>query len=117
MTDPIDIAVGDRIRQLRKARGITQTELANAIGLTFQQVQKYEKARNRISASKLAQIATIFDVDVAELFRAPVNDDEGSSGDDVNQLLSYVNEMPVEVRRHFKDLLGAIVEHQPRRSA
>lgn len=117
MTDPIDIAVGDRIRQLRKARGITQTELANAIGLTFQQVQKYEKARNRISASKLAQIATIFDVDVAELFRAPVNDDDSSAADDVNQLLEYVNDMPVDVRRHFKDLLGAIVEHQPRRSA
>lgn len=117
MTDPIDIAVGDRIRQLRKARGITQTELANAIGLTFQQVQKYEKARNRISASKLAQIASIFNVDIAELFQAPVNDSGDTTTEDVNVLLSYVNDMPVEVRRHFKDLLGAIVEHQPRRSA
>lgn len=117
MTDPIDIAVGDRIRQLRKARGITQTELANAIGLTFQQVQKYEKARNRISASKLAQIANIFNVDVAELFQTPVNDDEETSVDDVQQLLDYVNDMPLKVRRHFKELLGAIVEHQPRRSA
>lgn len=117
MTDPIDIAVGDRIRQLRKARGITQTELANAIGLTFQQVQKYEKARNRISASKLAQIASIFNVDVAELFHAPVNDDEQTTSDDVNKLLVYVNEMPLDVRKHFKDLLSAIVDHQPRRSA
>ncbi|MEX0299630.1 MAG: helix-turn-helix domain-containing protein [Kordiimonas sp.] len=117
MTDPIDIAVGDRIRQLRKARGITQTELANAIGLTFQQVQKYEKARNRISASKLAQIATIFNVDVAELFRAPVPNDNEAAADDVNKLLSYVNAMPMDVRKHFKDLLGAIVEHQPRQGA
>lgn len=114
MTDPIDIAVGDRIRQLRKARGITQTELASAIGLTFQQVQKYEKARNRISASKLAQIAKIFKVDVAELFEAPVDKgDQAIISDDVSTLLAYVNEMPLDVRRHFKDLLGAIVEHQP----
>mgnify|MGYP003644066868 CR=1 FL=1 len=114
MTDPIDIAVGDRIRQLRKARGITQTELATAIGLTFQQVQKYEKARNRISASKLAQIAKIFNVDVAELFEAPIKkDDEETISDDVGTLLTYVNAMPLDVRRHFKDLLKAIVEHQP----
>jgi len=119
MTDPVDIAVGDRIRQLRKARGITQTELASAIGLTFQQVQKYEKARNRISASKLAKIATIFDVDVAELFRGQVfaangNIDEGDMVE-VKQLLSFVNEMPTDVNRHFKDLLLSIADQYPQK--
>ena len=45
MSNPVDVAVGERIRQLRKERRITQTDLAEAIGLTFQQIQKYEKAQ------------------------------------------------------------------------
>ncbi|MBL4836487.1 MAG: helix-turn-helix transcriptional regulator [Kordiimonadaceae bacterium] len=117
MTDPIDIAVGKRIRQLRKDRGITQTQLGDAIGLTFQQVQKYEKARNRISASKLAQIAAIFQVDVAELFSTSMKSphDTETDMDDATILYSYIDEMPDDVRRHFKDLLGAIIEHQPQK--
>ena len=115
MADPIDIAVGNRIKQLRKARGITQTELGNAIGLTFQQVQKYEKARNRISAGKLAQIAQTFKVDVAELFRAPLIEPLSRQAiqEDAILLYSYIDEMPDDVRRHFKDLLGAIIQNQP----
>ncbi|MBV1900882.1 MAG: helix-turn-helix domain-containing protein [Kordiimonadaceae bacterium] len=116
MTDPIDIEVGKRIRQLRKDRGITQTQLGNAIGLTFQQVQKYEKARNRISASKLAQIAKIFQVNVAELFGTPMKPASNIETDatDATILHAYISEMPDDVRRHFKDLLGAIIENQPK---
>lgn len=54
---PIDIHVGARIRMKRKSLGISQKELADAIRLTFQQVQKYESGSNRISASKLLEIA------------------------------------------------------------
>lgn len=60
MTDtpnPIDVAVGARVRLRRDQLGHTQTDLANAIGVTFQQVQKYERGTNRISASRLLQIA------------------------------------------------------------
>jgi len=109
MSDPIDIAVGQRIRELRKERRITQTELANAIGLTFQQVQKYEKARNRISASKLVHIANIFDVDVATLFKTAQpthSDDEGEN--EQEQLLSCATNMSDEVRQHFFNLVDAI---------
>jgi len=53
---PIDTYVGARIRMRRHMLGMTQTALANALGLTFQQVQKYEKGTNRVSASKLQQI-------------------------------------------------------------
>jgi len=109
MSDPIDVAVGQRIRELRKERRITQTELAKAIGLTFQQVQKYEKARNRISASKLMQIANIFDVDVADLFDTPrklfPNDTRES---ETSQLLACVTNMSDEVRPHFLSLIDAI---------
>jgi transcriptional regulator with XRE-family HTH domain len=54
---PIDRHVGLRIRMRRKELGISQERLAEALGLTFQQVQKYERAANRVSASKLWQVA------------------------------------------------------------
>lgn len=55
--NPIDLHVGMRIRVRRKELGISQERLAEAIGLTFQQVQKYERAANRVSASKLYEMA------------------------------------------------------------
>jgi len=66
--NPIDQLVGRRVRVLRVARGLSQTALASRLGLTFQQVQKYEKGTNRMSASRLHQIATVLNVDVAGLF-------------------------------------------------
>jgi len=54
---PIDRHVGLRIRMRRKELGVSQDRLAEILGLTFQQVQKYERAANRVSASKLCQIA------------------------------------------------------------
>lgn len=65
---PIDMAVGARIRLTRKARGVSQQALAEAVGLTFQQIQKYERGANRVSASKLAEIAAALQVSVSELF-------------------------------------------------
>lgn len=57
--DPIDVYVGGRVRLRRKVLGMSQEALAAAIGLTFQQVQKYERGSNRISASKLYRIAKV----------------------------------------------------------
>ena len=66
---PIDIAVGRRLRLARKARGLSQGALGQGIGLTsFQQVQKYERGLNRISASKLAEAAIFLDVPIAYFF-------------------------------------------------
>ncbi|MHB8285797.1 MAG: helix-turn-helix domain-containing protein [Caulobacteraceae bacterium] len=65
--DPIDIQVGVTIRQLRKDRGISQSELGAALGITFQQVQKYERGVNRISASMLVRTAIILDVQPSAL--------------------------------------------------
>jgi transcriptional regulator with XRE-family HTH domain len=66
--DPNDRAVALRIRALRYARGMTQAELGRLIGVTFQQVQKYETGANRIGAGRLQRIAEIFDVPLAALF-------------------------------------------------
>ena len=57
VADPIDVAVGARIRLLRKVRGLSQQALAEAAGVTFQQIQKYERGANRVSASMLTRIA------------------------------------------------------------
>lgn len=65
--DPIDVAVGHRIRVRRKWLGISQSTLADHLGVSFQQVQKYERGANRVSASMLVRIAQKLDTTVGEL--------------------------------------------------
>lgn len=65
--DPIDVAVGHRIRVRRKWLGVSQSTLAEHLGVSFQQVQKYERGANRVSASMLVKIAQKLDTSVAEL--------------------------------------------------
>ena len=66
--NPIDVHVGARIRLRRTLLGINQTALAEAIGLTFQQVQKYEKGANRVSSSRLMDMANALDVSISYFF-------------------------------------------------
>lgn len=66
--DPIDLAVGDRIRAARLERGLTQAQVARAAGVTFQQIQKYERGANRVSASMLVRIAKVLDRSLISLF-------------------------------------------------
>ena len=63
-----DVAVGQRIREFRKSANLTQSELAHRIGVTFQQVQKYEKGTNRVGAGRLTQIAHALDVPIMAFF-------------------------------------------------
>ena len=78
---PIDIHVGRRVTVLRTAAGLSQADLGRHLGITFQQVQKYEKGKNRISASKLWQVAELLQVDIRALFDGLdgyiVDDDSG----------------------------------------
>ena len=66
--NPVDQHVGNRVRMRRMMLAMSQTTLGNALGLTFQQVQKYEKGTNRIGASRLQQISRTLQVPVAFLF-------------------------------------------------
>ena len=75
---PMDVHVGSRVRLRRTLMGLSQEKLGDAIGLTFQQVQKYERGMNRISASKLHHLSNILDVPVSYFFDDFVED--GSSG-------------------------------------
>lgn len=68
MTHPVDIHVGKRIRHRRWMLSMTQQQLAEAVGIKFQQIQKYETGMNRVSASRLWDIACAMDVDVSFMF-------------------------------------------------
>ncbi len=65
---PVDIHVGSRVRMRRTLLGMSQEKLGDALGLTFQQVQKYERGANRVGASRLFQISRILDVPVSFFF-------------------------------------------------
>ena len=66
--NPVDKYVGSRVRMRRIMLGMSQEKLGEALGLTFQQVQKYEKGTNRVGASRIQQIAEILQVPVSFLF-------------------------------------------------
>ena len=66
--DPIDVHVGQRVRARRKMMGYSQTQLGKELGVTFQQVQKYERGMNRIGSSRLFRIAAALDVPISYFF-------------------------------------------------
>lgn len=68
MPHPVDVHVGHMIRTTRRARGMTQQMLAAHIGVKFQQVQKYETGANRVSASRLWEIARVLDMPINHFF-------------------------------------------------
>jgi transcriptional regulator with XRE-family HTH domain len=78
--NPIDKHVGSRVRMRRMMLAMSQEKLGDALGLTFQQVQKYEKGTNRIGASRLQQISTILQVPVAFFFEGAPDMSDGSRG-------------------------------------
>ena len=109
--DPVDIYVGGRIKLRRTLMGMSQERLADALGLTFQQVQKYERGANRVSASRLKHIAQALGVSIAWLFNekadpAPVGagaapgfaESQAGFGDAIDEILQ---------RRETLDLVRA----------
>ena len=102
-----DRHVGNRVRMRRKMQGMTQEKLGQALGLTFQQVQKYEKGVNRIGASRLFQISKILDVPVQFFFEeAPHADGHRTSGmakaDSEAFILEFLNSREgLELNRAF----------------
>ncbi|WP_223479149.1 helix-turn-helix domain-containing protein [Oricola indica] len=83
--NPIDIHVGGRIRLRRTMMGMSQEKLGEQLGITFQQVQKYEKGTNRVGASRLQNIAAILGVPVSFFF-------EDAPGDSVTSEVGGMNE-------------------------
>ena len=79
--NPIDIHVGSRVRLRRTMLGMSQEKLGEALGITFQQIQKYEKGTNRVGASRLQNISTVLNVPVSFFFEdAPGDPSTGQPG-------------------------------------
>lgn len=111
MKHPVDIHVGKRVRQRRWMMGVTQQQLAEAVGIKFQQIQKYETGMNRISASRLWDIADALDVHVAFFFEGLEEDEIAKSdGHSVLGDLMADKEALELVRSYY-----AIPENQRRR--
>ncbi|MFT4074353.1 MAG: helix-turn-helix transcriptional regulator [Asticcacaulis sp.] len=89
--NPIDLHVGERVRLRRRHMGLSQEGLADRIGLTFQQVQKYERGANRISASKLFEISTALQVPVEYFFDGCSESElaEGFNESETGRLVHY----------------------------
>lgn len=121
MKHPVDVHVGKRVRHRRWMLGMTQQQLADKVGIKFQQIQKYETGMNRISASRLWDIAEAMDVSIAFFFEgfdeevdarpadATVIGDLAADKEAIELVRTY-NSIPEEQRRRLFDLarvLGA----------
>jgi len=78
---PVDVHVGARLRQRRTLLGMSQEKLGEAVGLTFQQIQKYERGANRIGASRLYQLSNVLDVLVSYFFEEMPGEVQRTRGD------------------------------------
>lgn len=105
---PLDIEVGRLVRLRRLSLDMSQTDLADRIGVTFQQVQKYEKGVNRIGASRLQQIATALEVPVSYFF----GDASRRSGKPASEMLELV-QSPQSLRllRAFARIKSPSTQH------
>lgn len=125
----IDALVGAKIKRHRLERGISQTELAAASGITFQQVQKYEKGKNRVSVARLAEIASTLGVplasfvqdlpDLSDTRRAPaavsVLDQFLATEEGVALVRAFTTIDDAAVRRGLVSLIGAVAQATIRR--
>ena len=92
--NPIDVHVGSRVRLKRTMLGLSQEKLGDSLGVTFQQVQKYEKGANRIGASRLQQISSILRTPISFFF-------EGAPGQGAEQSQGFGEDGPAEFAIDF----------------
>ena len=97
--EPVDIAVGARIRVRRLALGMSQSDLGRGLSLTFQQVQKYERGTNRVSASMLVKIAAILKTSVAALIG-----EDGSDSVDPALLAQFATRGTASLLKAFAEI-------------
>lgn len=119
MTHPVDVHVGRKLKQIRTLRRFSQTDVAQRLGLSFQQIQKYEIGSNRIAASRLFELTQIFDVSPAYFFEGL---DEGTrndtaprdSGIEIVNALASIKDETVKTRivTFIEDVSGVTVARQ-----
>ncbi len=103
--------IGERILIFRKSKKLTRTKLANILGITQQQLDKYEKGLNRISAAKLAIISKIFKIDISYFYNDLLIDTNGINKDfnneDINLLVSYYLNIK---KANIKNLIISLIQ-------
>ena len=108
---PVDVHVGARLRQRRTLLGMSQEKLGEAVALTFQQIQKYERGANRIGASRLFQLGQVLDVSVAYFFEDMPGEVTRTRGDyaapDATASLEAVQTADPMARRETLELVRA----------
>ena len=117
MKHPVDVHVGQRVRQRRWMIGMTQQQLGNKVGIKFQQIQKYETGTNRVSASRLWDIAAALDVPVSFFFEGLNREDLGIGGHgdiltdkEALELVRAYYTIPETQRRRLFDLARVLSE-------
>lgn len=114
---PIDITVGSRIVSLRLAKRMTQTDLANSIGVSFQQVQKYERGSNRVSASRLWRISEALNVPMTYFFDG-VTTDAGAPREErpmtpwARELMALEKNLPASARKLVLNMARQLAERE-----
>ena len=124
--NPVDIHVGSRVRLRRTLLGMSQKKLGNALGLTFQQIQKYERGANRIGSSRLFLLSRILDVpvsfffddmapevasgqpDFAEAAQANFDQDDLAKRETLELVRAYYKITDADVRKRLFDLVKAV---------
>ena len=108
--DPIDVYVGSRLRQRRVSLGMSQTELANRIGLTFQQPQKYETGANRVSASTLWRAADAVEVSVTYFFDGLADGRQIASPEDIDVVVLKITQKVRRIAPAARQTLSELVD-------
>lgn len=119
-----DLIIGHRVRQRRLHVGMSQERLADLLGVTFQQVQKYEKGVNRIASSRLFDVALALDADVCSFFKGLKAKATGGADASLSAVFStpegaqlakvFAGIASVKVRRNVVALVGALAEEDKR---
>jgi transcriptional regulator with XRE-family HTH domain len=125
--NPIDIQVGNRVRIRRMLIGMSQEKLGDLLGLTFQQVQKYEKGVNRIGAGRLFEVSRILNVTIDFFYEgvsaagqpesdgAPVMEFV-SSGEGLQLALAFMKIKDAKVRKRMLDLVKSLVDEEEQKA-
>jgi transcriptional regulator with XRE-family HTH domain len=116
--NPIDIHVGSRVRLRRTMLGMSQEKLGESLGITFQQIQKYEKGTNRVGASRLQQIARVLSTPVSFFFEDAPGQAEGvqsgfAEGDSTNYVVDFLSSSEgLQLNRAFIKIKDAKVRRK-----
>ena len=105
--EAIDLQIGQRVRVFREAVGLSQTDLGNAAGVTFQQIQKYEKGANRLSGSRLVKVAQALNCNPSDLF-GELGANGGKNNPGAEMLEQMVEPGAVAMVRAFNTLPGKL---------